>query len=300
LLWAQHYIVDQGATLGQTLGLFRAAFFTARENIWAKSDYAKIYKFDRRKKDQLMRMVQHRSLSYSAEECIDVPSFNPVIESVRLPEEAGAYYKRVVDQIIAARGNLSEMKNAFMRMRQLSSGFLGFRDEDDDGKRVEIAFGENPKLELLLDLLQSLPDDRKAVVFYEFTWSGRKIVEQLRELKEKPIWLWSGTKNSAGEIERFLCDPGCRVAVLNNRVGAYSLDGLQDVANYTLFYESPVSVIDREQAERRLRRDGQKFKVFQYDLVVEDTMDRNILAYHREGDDLLEALRKNPRRFFNG
>lgn len=296
LLWAQYNILDGGDTFGETLGLFRAAFYTAEQNPHARgkrAKYAKDYTFQKRRMPRLMDMAQHRSLAYAAEECIDVPKFVPLIEEVSLPEEAEAYYKKVVEQVIASKGNLQEMKNAFIRMRQLSSGFLGFRN-DESGKRVEVAFDENPKLDRLLELLEGLSDDRKAVVFYDFTYSGRKIMESLKEIGRHGIWLWSGTKDSTASLQRFQDRPDCTVAIINNRVGAYSLDGLQEVANYTMFYESPVSVIDREQAERRLRRDGQLRKVFQYDLVTKGTLDRRILQFHREGDDLLKALRINP------
>ncbi len=292
MLWAQHYLIDRGETLGETVGLFREAFFTAELNPFSKNGRAQDYTFIKSKKSQLMRLGRHRSLTYGAEECIDLPKLVSILESVKLPEEAGAYYRKVVDAIIAARGNLSEMKNAFMRMRQLSSGFLGFRD-DDTGERSEIAFDENPKMDRALELLDGLPEDRKCAVFYEFTYSGRLLMERLKEQGQEAIWLWSGTKNSAAELARFVNDPKCTVAVIQNKVGAYSIDELQ-VANYQIFYESPVGVIDREQAERRLRRQGQKRTVFMYDMITEGTLDRKILDFHQEGDELLAALRADP------
>ncbi len=131
-------------------------------------------------------------------------------------------------------------------------------------------------------------------MFYDFTFSGRRIYEALKARERGAIWLWSGTKDSAGDLRAFQEGPDVEVAVVNNRVGAYSLDGLQ-VANYLFFYESPVSVIDREQAERRVRRQGQTRHIFQYDLLARGTFDRRILDYHSEGEDLLKALREDPR-----
>jgi len=297
MLWRQFYIVDGGETLGETLGLFRGAFFSESENPWSK--YAKDYTFKKRMMPELMRIVQHRSLSYAAEECIDVPDFQSIIEEVSLPEEASAYYQKVVDQIIAAEGNLELMKNAFLRMRQLSSGFLGFRN-DESGERVEIAFAENPKLDRLLELIEAMPDDRGALIWYEFTVSGRRITQALRELGHDPLWLWSGTKDTQNALRKFQSDLKQRIAVINNKVGAYSLDGLQDKANFAYVFESPLSIIDRDQAEKRLVRQGQKRKVLIYDLVVKGTLDARILSYHREGGDLLKALRANPRALLEG
>jgi SNF2 family DNA or RNA helicase len=147
----------------------------------------------------------------------------------------------------------------------------------------------------LLELIGELRDDRKAVVFYDYTWSAKQITSSLSFLLDiKHIWLWSGTKNPRKQLHRFMTDPDCRVALINNKVGAFSLDGLQEVANYLFFYESPVGVIEREQAERRVRRQGQKRKVFQYDLIVPGSVDDRILDFHKEGRDLMATIRKDP------
>lgn len=109
------------------------------------------------------------------------------------------------------------------------------------------------------------------------------------------IWLWAGTKDSRKELNKFAKNENCRLAIIQNRVGAYSLDGLQDVSNYMFIYESPASVIDREQLERRLIRQGQKRKVFLYDLVVEKSVDERILEFHKEGKDIMREVRKDPK-----
>jgi SNF2 family DNA or RNA helicase len=299
MLWSQYHIIDGGETLGETLGLFRAAFFNEKKIHWDKSGRARDYIFNAKKRPVLSDMLQHRSITYGAEECIDLPAFVPIIEPLSFSSEAETYYQRVVAKVIASKGNVREMKNAFIRMRQVSSGFVGVVD-DETGEKAEIEFVENPKLDWTLELAESIPEGHKIVIFYEFTWSGRKLTEALTKLGLNPIWLWSGTKNSREELNRFETDPSCEAAVINHRVGAYSLDGLQKVANYTVFYESPVSVIDREQAERRLRRDGQLRKVFQYDPVVRGSVDRKILEFHKEGEELMTALLRDPEKVLEG
>jgi hypothetical protein len=294
LLWTQCNLVDGGETLGPTLGLFRAAFFNEQQNYASRSEYAKEYSFNRNMEPTLARVLQHRSLTYTAAECIDLPPVVPLYEEVHLPSANRGYYDAVVNEIIEAKGNQRAMKNAFIRMRQLSSGFLGLKD-DETGEKVQIDFEENPKLDRLLDVLEELPEGRKAVVFYEFTHSGAKIYNYVQSvLKYGAIWLWSGTTDSRAELDRFMYDKDCQVAVVQHRVGAYSLDELK-VANYTWFYESPVSAMDRVQAERRTLRQGQKeATVFMGDLVVKGTVDEAILGFHKEGKDLFKALLANP------
>lgn len=300
MLFPQYRLIDDGETLGETLGLFRAVFCREEKNRFDPGGRARDYYFKPAMQSELARIVQHRSITYTADECVDLPPVVPIVEEVSFPTEAGAYYQRVVRTLVEARGDFRVVKNAFLRMRQVSSGFVGVHD-DETGERAEIEFSENPKLDRLLDLLEDVPSWSKALVFYEFTWSGRKVVEALRrEFDDDPIWLWSGTKDARAELRRFAGDDRCRTAVVQSRVGAYSLDGLQDVAAYTFFYESPVSPIDREQAERRLERDGQKHRVMRYDLVVRGSVDQRILDFHAEGEAIMDALLRDPARVVRG
>lgn len=296
LLWGQMNVIDEGETFGN-LGLFREAFFSSKQNKHAgrhggRGRYVNDYTFRKRTLPDLRKLMQHRSLQYSADECIQLPPVNPYLEEVDLPYEALEYYEAEAQRLIENRKNLRVVQNAFLRMRQIASGFLGFID-DVEGERIEIEFEENPKEDRLIELLEELPENRKALVFYEFTRSGRKIVDRLTKLGISNIWLWSGTKNSDEEITKFMTDPNCTVCVLNNKLGAYSLDGLQ-VANYQFFYESPVGVMEREQAERRVEREGQLHKIFRYDLIVRDSVEARILDLHDDGRDIQQVLRQNP------
>jgi SNF2-related domain len=296
-LWAQMYLADRGEALGETLGLFREAFFSEKDNYWG-GPHSKKYKFKTNLEPKLSRIIQHSSLTYTADECIDLPPVRRIIEPVKLSANTKAYYQEVISEVIAAKGNMRAMKNAFHRMRQLSSGFLGLKD-DETGERAEIEFDENPKLERLLDFLDTLNENRKALIYYQYTVSGRRVSKAIKEeLKIPHIWLWSGNKSAAKDMQRFMDDPDTRYAVIQNDLGAYSLDGLQ-VANYEFFFESPVSATIRSQAERRIIRQGQKHRnCFLYDLIVQGTVDEKILDFHTEGKDLFKALLADPARMF--
>lgn len=293
-LWAQFYLVDHGETLGANLGLFRGAFFTETKRKFG-GPFAKIYTFDESKEDTLAAMIGHRSIRYSEDECGDLPALIPIVRELSFPEDTETYYQRMVDQIIKARGDLSEIKNVFMRMRQISSGFLGFKNEET-GERAQVEFDHNPKLDDLIDRIENMPSDRKGVVFHEFTWSGRRICQELEDREIGHRWIWGGTKDTKRAMDDFLEDPDVQIMVMNSAKGAYGTDGMQEVANYLFFYESPVSVIDREQAQARLKRDGQRHKVFMYDFIMQDSMDQRIRDYHAAGISLFKALVDDPAR----
>jgi SNF2 family DNA or RNA helicase len=71
------------------------------------------------------------------------------------------------------------------------------------------------------------------------------------------------------------------------------------VGSYAIFYESPVGVIPRAEAEGRIHRTGQQNRCFIYDLVVKDSVDELILNFHKTGGDLWKALVDNPQKTLN-
>ena len=124
ILWPQMKLIDDGQTLG-TLGLFREAFFTKKQNYWG-GPYSFDYTFKPSMKDRLSEVLQHRSITYTAAECIDLPNVVPVVETVKLPPEIMEFYDQVVNEIMGAKHNFRVVKNAFLRMRQLSSRISWF------------------------------------------------------------------------------------------------------------------------------------------------------------------------------
>lgn len=287
MVWTQQWLVDFGASLGDTLTLFRQAFYKEKRGYFGGFEYT----FCEAMRPRLAELMAHRSISYDEAECGSKTPVKVSVEEVRLPEDIESYYRKAAEAVRRARGNRDAMKNVFLRMRQLSSGFVGFRD-DETGERAQITFPVNPKLERLVDLLEAMPRDRKFVIFHEFTHSGRVLCDKLKQMGIQHGWLYGGTKNSRAIQDRFDSDPKMLGLVVNSRLGAMSLN-LQ-VANYQFDYENPVSVIDKEQMDKRLPRKGQTRTVYRYELVCAGTVDQKILDFHRSGEDLFQALLRDP------
>lgn len=281
-LWAQAFLVDGGETLGPTLGLFRAAFFETKINFWGGQEH----KFKKGLTRKLNRLLAHRSIRYEADEAV-MPRVVPITIPVKLPTDAESYYQKLKDGLREARGNFIESKNLFMRMRQLSSGFIGYED-DETGNRAQFKFDRNPKLEQLIATIQSIREDYKIVVAHDFNFSGEEISKALDKEGIGHVSVRGHKKGGREARRKFERDPKCRVFVCST-AAAYGLN-LQ-IAKYLVFYESPVPVILRKQMNRRVERQGSKHKrVFIIDLVVEGTQDRRILAFHKQGKDLFEEI----------
>lgn len=289
-LWPQQFLVDRGASLGPTLGLFREAFFTKKKSYFG-GPYSFDYTFDKSNGPALAKFSGHRSLQYSTEECVDLPAKNYVQKNIPFSAETIEYYDRVVQHLISARGDKAVRQSDFVRLRQLSSGFLGVAN-DEFGAKVEIEFKRNPKLDTLMELLGQIPVGRKSVVFFEFIHSGKLLHAALKKAKIKHSWIWSGAKDRKAQMDRFRDDPDCEVLLLNHQIGAYSLN-LQH-ANYVFFFESPVGCIDRDQAERRCWRTGQLLRVTIFDLVMVGGVEERIRQFHKEGADIYASMARTP------
>lgn len=280
-IWSQMFLCDQGKTLGENIGLFRAAFYTAKKGHWTSWDYT----FDKTKDELFHDMLAGGSISYPADDD-SLPKVLRVPKVIRLREDAGAYYERAKQELRRAHGNATEVQNIFLRMRQISSGFIGYKN-DETGTRAEFEFPENPKLEMLLSIIQEIRPDHQYIIFYDFTWSAFKIKRELAALDIPILHLYGGTKNVKQVRDQFKSGE-TQGLLLQNQFGI----GLNiQVAKYGLFYESPVSAIVRKQCERRVERQHSTHaRVQLWDLICKDTMDERILAAHKAGGDLFKAL----------
>lgn len=281
-LWAQMNLVDGGETLGETLGLFRGVFFKTSVNYFGGFQH----RFIQKKRRLMFDLLANRSIRYPAKEA-DLPKVVPIVKRVELSEEARDWYERATGELRAAAGDFVRVKSTFLRMRQLSSGFVGL-PADEEGRKAKVEFEENPKLEQLLGIVQSIPLEYPVIIVHEFIYSGERICEQLEEQGIPFVYLRGGVKDEAASIRKFKTGRVTRL-VINHKAGGFGLN-LQNAA-YMLFYESPVSSIIRKQVEARfIRRYSNWDRVFRYDLLAINTMDERIREFHTEGDDLFKAI----------
>ncbi len=275
--WSEFYLIDRGATLGNTLGIYRSAFFREQPNPWSGwYDYV----FDKKKKKQLMQTIQHRSLCYTDDEVQDLPQLVSINVPVQLEGDAKRHYDIIKGEIKTEETHLLKLKNIFMKMRQAASSFI----KTEYGI---LTFSENQKLEWVISAIQDLPAQDKIVVFYEFIESGRSLSKVLRG-KVKYVKLDGSVKDKKSVLAAFTKDSTVRVLLANLESGSVGLN-LQ-VANRVIFYELPVSLITYEQAIKRSHRTGQLKRTYIYYLLAKNTMEPKLLRHLKSGSDLLQAV----------
>lgn len=277
--WPQFFLVDRGATLGENLGLFRAAFFEHKTGGWQEE-----WRFIKRMDRTLHRMLQHRSIRYADDEVpeIDLPRCVPIRRRLNMTDEQREHYTNALEGLINAGGDIGQLDGQWVRMRQICSGYLKWRDEN--GEHL-LRFKRNPKLEDLEELLDQMLSHSKVVVAYDYTETGRIISERLTELGIGHEWFYGGSNDHGAQRRRFMEDRSCKVFVMNALSGGEGTDGLQKVARYEVLYESPTSPTLRQQTIKRVHRAGQQHRSFIYDLTMRRSLEGGILQDIEEGID---------------
>lgn len=279
MLWPQAYLVDEGYTLGETMGLFRAAFFDAKDKFFGGVEW----KPKKGAKELISKYLDDISICYPAD-AADLPHVNRIPVHVPMPEAAWGYIEKARAEIIAAHGNQREMNNAFLKMRQISSGFIGYKD-DESGERASYVFPNNPKLDMLEAKLLEIPQHEKIIIFHEFNHSAHVLEKMIKRIGLGYVMINGMIRDTNPAKIAFKEDPKAQVLILSNAAGGYGLN-LQN-ARWGIYYESPVPVILRKQTEKRFDRQYSLHQtVFLLDFIVEGTADQSILDFHREGRNL--------------
>lgn len=274
-LWAQAFLIDGGRTLGTNFNFFREAF-------GKKDPKTKELFFDKEKEPILRDKMSALSLSYERSEIHDVNILTGEIE-LHMYGEQRAAYERAIDHIIQiSNTQQDEMVATFVRLRQISSGYLPFVDAE--GNEKVMTFGGNPKLEWLNIFVRENPTTQ-IIIFHEFIRSGEIICSCLKENNASYAWLYGGVTNTKQIVADFNSGK-TQFLVANSAKGGMSIDLPQ--ANYILFWESPTSPTTRQQAEARPMSRGSALLMI--DDMIASGVERKILSFMREGKDLLRSL----------
>lgn len=285
-MWPQFHVIDQGETLGHSLAMFRSAFYLEKESYWAGIEYV----FDPKRRLLLHRTLQHRSLRYKDTEVASTPGLQPPIQ---IPVQMSAAQLSANAELLRDARIARETEEAppavYIRQRQIAAGFLGLSTEDGD--KLEVAFDPNPKIDALEQFIAELGEDKKLVIFHCYVHSGVLIAALLTKMKLKYTGVGHGYKDPSLQLRRFMADPSYRFFVANCAAGGTGVDGLQKVAHYGLFYETPTAPDRRRQAEKRLDRDGQTMPVYIYDLVARGiNVDQRALDNIAKGRDMMDGV----------
>lgn len=275
-LWPQFRLADGGYTLGESITLFRQAYFTETKTRFRGRGMKVEYTFKDKHHSEVHSRIRNASIRYDASEHKSMPgmlgglySKHFITRTARLPDSTKAQYQKKLDEIRAAKGDKDQIENAYLGMRKLCAGYMTVDDED-------ILFKHNPKLALLDDQIAQVPEGEKTLIGCWYKTTANLVLDHLKESGCKVAKIDGDT--SAEERQRIIHEfrNTDKIDILIGTLAIGYGVNLPE-AKYLIFYESPDSQIDREQFERRVLRGDSKHSPVCIELVLAHTVDEWIL-----------------------
>lgn len=277
-LWAQVYLLDEGARLGRTISSFREQFFTQDPS--HPGQQYRTYTPQEGAQKRLQAAINDICISMKAEDYLSLPEIVVDDIPVALDLQAAKAYKKLerdllleVDQQTITAGTAAVLNG---KLLQLCSGTV----YDTEGHATAI---HGCKLEALAETVEQLCGEH-VLIFYWFQHEPGRIWETLQRPGRR-IRLYKGQEDAAawnaGEVDVLLAHPASCGYGLN----------LQQGGHHVIWYSLPNWTLELyQQANKRLHRQGQQYPVIIHRLLVSGGIDEDMAASLEGKGDTQEAM----------
>ncbi len=275
-LWAQIYLLDRGQRLGKTIGGFRERYFRPdkrnRDVVWS-------YALKEGAEDAIRAAVGDICVSMKAEDYLSLPECLTDDVPVVLDPKARTAYNRMERDLLLHIGEdtITAGTAAVLtgKLMQLSNGAV----YSAEGAVAPI---HDCKIEAFLELVERLHGEH-ALVFYAYKHDLDRLQAALAKTGLR-VRAYSGPADdaawNAGEVDILLAHPASC---------AYGLN-LQDGGHHVVWFGLTWSLELYQQANKRLHRQGQQYPVIVHHLVVQDSVDEDVMTALTAKGDTQEAL----------
>lgn len=236
--------------------------------------------------DQLRHRLAKFTTRRTKAECLDLPERVYEQRTFTMGREQKRAYAQMREEAIAILEN-EEVVSApivlaqMTRLMQISAGFLPVPSSDD------IMDFSADRMKVLLDIIEDCQG--KILIWTRYPHTIRVIAHVLREKygDETVATYYGETKKEDRPkvVDRFE-DPEdpIRFLILNQQVAGYQITLVQSAT--AIFFTNYWSHDERDQAEARNHRPGQKNMVTYFDIVAEKSIDHDVLHVLRNKLDM--------------
>ena len=277
-LWAQLYLLDEGARLGRTIGGFRERYFQPDKR---NAERVFTYKPKMGTEQAVQDLIGDICISMKAEDYLTLPECVSVDVPVVLDSKAAKAYTTMEREMLleVAEDTITADTAAVLtnKLLQLAGGAVYNAEH-------EAQVIHSCKIEAFLELVESLAG-KSALVFYGFHHEkGRILAALAKKHKNLRVRVFSGPQDeddwNAGKIDILLAHPAST---------AYGLN-LQQGGNHVIWFSPTWSLELYQQANKRLHRQGQTERVIIHRLLVDGSVDHDVVAALEGKADTQEAL----------
>lgn len=284
-LWSQMFLVDAGTRLGKSIGSFRMQYL-----IPERSNGYIVYSWAVRNgaQKEIEEKISDVVMSLDSSECVELPDINYINVPITLPKTIKKRYdtfkKDLVLELSTTDVSASNLGILCGQLLQFASGQIYTHDPS-----LPVDTIHDEKLKALNDILTSA-NGEPVIIYYYFKHELDRIISLLESNslrystleKDSDLARWNNH-----ELDVLLLHPASAGHGLN----------LQSGGSVIIWYCLPNFNLELyQQANARLYRQGQKEKVRVYHLLVDDSIDIDMMNALEKKEvtqsTLLDALRR--------
>ena len=277
-LWAQLYLLDEGARLGTRYAGFRERYFDAgpRHN-------GIVYKYSAKQgsEEAILSAISDICVSMKAADYLELPDCIMHEIPVELDPKAAKAYRELEREMVL---ELPDDEVTVTSAAALSNKLLQLGNGAIYGEDHSVHEVHGCKIEAFMELIESLSASGKsALVFYNYQHDRERlqkalaktglVVRELKTTEDEDDW-------NAGKIDILLTHPASSAYGLNLQQGGNHVVWFGLNWNYELY----------TQANKRLHRQGQTEKVIVHHLVCEGTRDEDVMVALARKDDVQQFV----------
>jgi SNF2 family DNA or RNA helicase len=216
------------------------------------------------------------------DECLDLPSKLYTARYFHLTDVQAHYYDLAKEEIISQIDDHDITSIFIFRLFSVLQGIVcGFwnrkyKDKATGTEKVKKIEFEHNRVTTLLNMINSIPDDKKIIIWCKYQYDIEQIKQELEIVYGKdcvaPFYGALNEKERSRQVENFR--NGARFFLATQSCGGHGLT--LNEAHYVIFYNNAFKYSERLQAEDRCHRIGQEEKVTYIDLHCVDTIDDRI------------------------
>ena len=284
-LWSQIYLIDAGTRLGKSIGSFRKTYLIPeRTNGYIVYSYA----LRDGAKEEIENKISDVVMSLDSSECVELPDINYINVPIKLSNPVKKRYdtfkKDLVLELTTTDVSASNLGVLCGQLLQLTSGQIYTHDPS-----LPVETIHDEKLKALSDILTSA-NGEPVIIYYYYKHEINRIISLLESNnlrystleKDSDLARWNNH-----ELDVLLLHPASAGHGLNLQAGGSVL----------IWYTLPNFNLELyQQANARLYRQGQREKVRVYQLLVDDSIDVDMMNALEKKEvtqsTLLEALRR--------
>ncbi|MFR1269035.1 MAG: SNF2-related protein [[Eubacterium] siraeum] len=275
-LWAQIYLLDEGARLGKNITQFRERYFIANTHGGHFTDY--------KPKDDaepaVLKVISDICISMKAEDYLELPQCIeheiPVILDDKVKKEYAQFERDLLLQIDENTITAQSAGVLTGKLLQFCSGAI----YDNDRKVVKL---HDCKIDAYMEYIERL-NGEPCITFYGFQHDRERILQALAKTKLN-VRVYNGPDDedlwNAGKIDVLLVHPSSCAYGLNLQAGG----------RHIVWFTPNWSFELNDQGKCRLWRQGSPYdKVYVAYLVVQGCVDEDVMAAIKDRTDTHETV----------